>query len=190
MANAELRYDDAIHLCLTVLKELGCRFPLGGVMGLIRAVVSVRTTVKMVKQTPTEVSDSLPLVTDPCKLAIMALLKRLVEWSASCGDKFAVLLLMIPTKCVRMTLSYGLYEMSAGSLSGLGFLSLLVLGDIDTACYIGERTLQMQERLKSEACKASVLFFLHVFKISPRETIAEFFKAIFGRLSAWNENWG
>eukprot|EP00957_Ditylum_brightwellii_P022712 1713395-Ditylum_brightwellii.AAC.1 len=69
MANAELRYDDAIHLCLTVLKELGCRFPRGGVMGLLKAVASVRTTVKMVKQTPTEVLDSLPVATDPSKLA-------------------------------------------------------------------------------------------------------------------------
>eukprot|EP00957_Ditylum_brightwellii_P151900 11567475-Ditylum_brightwellii.AAC.1 len=47
MASVDLRYDDACRLCLTVLKELGCRFPRGGVMGLLKAVVSVRRTVKM-----------------------------------------------------------------------------------------------------------------------------------------------
>eukprot|EP00957_Ditylum_brightwellii_P013639 1028649-Ditylum_brightwellii.AAC.1 len=38
MATSELQYDDASHLCLTILKELGCRLPHGGVMGLIEAV--------------------------------------------------------------------------------------------------------------------------------------------------------
>eukprot|EP00957_Ditylum_brightwellii_P208841 15359175-Ditylum_brightwellii.AAC.1 len=41
MANAELWYDDAICRCLTVLKDLRCRFPRGGVMGLLKAVVSL-----------------------------------------------------------------------------------------------------------------------------------------------------
>eukprot|EP00957_Ditylum_brightwellii_P070774 5378648-Ditylum_brightwellii.AAC.1 len=72
MANAELQYDDACRLCLTVLKELGCGFPRGGVMDLMKAVVSVHRTVKMLKQTSKEVLDSLTDVTDPSKLAIFA----------------------------------------------------------------------------------------------------------------------
>eukprot|EP00957_Ditylum_brightwellii_P086728 6598800-Ditylum_brightwellii.AAC.1 len=59
--------------------------------------------------------------------------------------------------------------MAVASLSAFGLVSLLVVGDIDTPHNIGERALQMQERLKSEA---------------------ELFKAIVGRLSEWNENWG
>jgi len=163
MANVELRYDDAIHLCLTVLKELGCRFPRGGVTGLMKAVVSVRKTVKMVKQTPMEVLDSLPVATDPSKLAIVAFLSRLAEWSYVAGEKFIYLALLVGTKTVKMTLSYGLFEWSASSLSGLGVVSLLVVGDVDTSHYIGERALQMQERLKSEAGKAKTLIKSHVF---------------------------
>eukprot|EP00957_Ditylum_brightwellii_P002498 191430-Ditylum_brightwellii.AAC.1 len=72
MATAELWYNDTIHLCFTVLKELGCRFPSGGVMGLMKAVVSVHMTVKMVKQTPTEELDSLLVMTDLSKLVIEA----------------------------------------------------------------------------------------------------------------------
>eukprot|EP00957_Ditylum_brightwellii_P036775 2785421-Ditylum_brightwellii.AAC.1 len=70
---------------------------------------------------------------------------------------------------VEMTLSNGSFEMSAASLSTLGSMSLYVMGDVVTTNYIGESALQMQERLKSEA---------------------EFVKAIVGRLSEWNENWG
>eukprot|EP00957_Ditylum_brightwellii_P202575 15330770-Ditylum_brightwellii.AAC.1 len=141
MANAELRYDDASCLCLTVLKELGCRFPRGGVMGLMKAVVSVRTTVKMVKQTPTEVLDSLPVVTDPSKLATVVFLNRLNEWSYLAGEKFIYLNLLTTTKQIQMTLSYGLFEMSAASLFGVGMLSLFVMGNLNTAHYIGERAL-------------------------------------------------
>eukprot|EP00957_Ditylum_brightwellii_P212245 15367130-Ditylum_brightwellii.AAC.1 len=60
MANAELQYVDAIKLCLVILKDLGCTFPGGGVVGLMKALISMRKTVKMVKQTPTEVLASLP----------------------------------------------------------------------------------------------------------------------------------
>jgi len=163
MANAELRYDDAIHLCLTVLKELGCRFPRGGVMGLLKAVASVRTTVKMVKQTPTEVLDSLPVVTDPSKLAIMSFLTRLVDLTFLGGEKFLYLLLLTTTKVVHMTLLHGLFEMSATSLTDLGSVSLFVMGNIDTAQYIEERALLMQERLKSEAGKAKTFVNSHLF---------------------------
>eukprot|EP00957_Ditylum_brightwellii_P009714 732300-Ditylum_brightwellii.AAC.1 len=104
MANAELRYDDAIHLCLTALKEFGCRFPRGGVIGLMKAVVSIQTAVKMVKQTPTEVLDSLPVVTDQSKLAITLFLNRLWEWSSSGGEKFLYLVLLTITKMAQMTL--------------------------------------------------------------------------------------
>eukprot|EP00957_Ditylum_brightwellii_P129325 9865658-Ditylum_brightwellii.AAC.1 len=149
MATAELRYDDAIHLCLTVLKELGCRFPRGGVAGLMKAVVSVRRTVKTVKQTPMELLDSLPVATDPSKLAIMALLTRVVEWSY-----------LGVTKMVQMTFSYGLFELSPSSLSSLGQLSLLVMGDFDTSHHIGERALQVQESLGSEAGKARTFTIL------------------------------
>eukprot|EP00957_Ditylum_brightwellii_P148159 11280670-Ditylum_brightwellii.AAC.1 len=113
MANAELWYDDAIHLCLTVLNKLGCRFPRGGVIGLMKAVVSVRTTVKMVKQTPMEVLDSLSVATDPSKLAIMLFLNRLGEWSYLADEKFLYLVLLTIIKMVQMTLSHGLFEMSA-----------------------------------------------------------------------------
>eukprot|EP00957_Ditylum_brightwellii_P062632 4753575-Ditylum_brightwellii.AAC.1 len=69
MANAELQYEDAIHLCLTVLKDLRCRCPCGGVMSLMKSVASLNRTVKMVKQTPMEVLNSLHVATDPTKLA-------------------------------------------------------------------------------------------------------------------------
>eukprot|EP00957_Ditylum_brightwellii_P179897 13704148-Ditylum_brightwellii.AAC.1 len=122
----------------------------------------------MVKQTPTEVLDSLPAVTDPSKLAKVAFLNRLSSWCYLAGEKFLSLTLLSTTKMVEMTLMHGLFEWSAASLSALGVLSLLVMGNLDTAHYIGERALQMQERLKSEA---------------------EFVKAIVERLSEWNENW-
>eukprot|EP00957_Ditylum_brightwellii_P081297 6184398-Ditylum_brightwellii.AAC.1 len=79
MANAELQYDDAICLCLTILKELGCKFPGGRLMGLMKAVVSAHMTVKMLKQTPMEVLDSLHVVTDLSKLVLMSFLTRLVD---------------------------------------------------------------------------------------------------------------
>jgi len=69
IVNAELQYyDDANCLYVTVLKELGCRFQPGGLMGCLKAVASVRTAAKMAKQSPTEVLDSLPRVTGSCKL--------------------------------------------------------------------------------------------------------------------------
>eukprot|EP00957_Ditylum_brightwellii_P012179 920428-Ditylum_brightwellii.AAC.1 len=105
----------------------------------------------MVKQTPTEVLDSLPVVTDPSKLATVEFLSRLNVWCYLAGEKFIYLNLLTTTKQVQMMLSYGLFEWSAASLSGVGMLSLFVMGNLDTAHHIGERALQMQERLKSEA---------------------------------------
>eukprot|EP00957_Ditylum_brightwellii_P071204 5412722-Ditylum_brightwellii.AAC.1 len=64
---------------------------------------------------------------------------------------------------VQMTLSYGLFEWSAASLSAFGVTSMLVMGEVDTSQYIGERALQMQERLDSEAGKAKTLLVLHNF---------------------------
>eukprot|EP00957_Ditylum_brightwellii_P109807 8375040-Ditylum_brightwellii.AAC.1 len=163
MANTELRYDDAIRLCLTALKELGCRFPRGRVMGLMKAVVSVHRTVKMVEQTPMEVLDSLPIATDPSKLATMALLTRLMEWSYLAGEKFIYLALLTTTKMAQITLSHGLFEWSPASFSSVGHISLLVMGNLDTSLRIGERALQMQESLGSEAGKARTSAIFHGF---------------------------
>eukprot|EP00957_Ditylum_brightwellii_P104264 7942001-Ditylum_brightwellii.AAC.1 len=154
MANTELQYDDAISLCLTVLKELGCRFPRDGVMGLMKAVVSVHTTVKMAKQTPMEVLDSLPVVTDPPKLAVMGLLVRLAEWCHLAGENVLSLPLLSTTKMAPMTLLYGLFEMSSASLTAFVVTSLLVVSNLDTSPYIEDHVVQIQERLKSEAGRA------------------------------------
>eukprot|EP00957_Ditylum_brightwellii_P197556 15050862-Ditylum_brightwellii.AAC.1 len=118
----------------------------------------------MVKQTSTEVLDSLPAVTDPSKLAIMAFFSLIY------------LALLITTKMVHMTLSHDLFEMSATSLSAFGHQSLLVGGDNDTSHYIGERALQMQERLKSEAGKTKTLFLSHIFVFHHVKPIQSFSK--------------
>eukprot|EP00957_Ditylum_brightwellii_P211708 15366494-Ditylum_brightwellii.AAC.1 len=151
MANAELRYADAIELCLTILKDLGCRFPRGGRMGLMIALVSVHRTVKMVKKTPIEALDSLPVVTDPLILATSAFLNRLTEWTYLAGGKFSYLYILATTKMVQMTLSYGSFALSATSFASLGSTSFSVMGDVDTLQYLGERSLRLQERCESEA---------------------------------------
>eukprot|EP00957_Ditylum_brightwellii_P100346 7649230-Ditylum_brightwellii.AAC.1 len=163
MADAELRYEDAIHLCLTILEDLEYRFPRGGAMGLMKAVASVRRAVKMVNQTPTEVLESLSVVKDPLKLAKVALLNRLFRYSYLAGEKFTYLLLLTSTKMVRVTLSHGLFESSPSFLSNLGAVSLFVMGDVDAAQCIGERALQMQERCKTETSKSTTFHGLHAF---------------------------
>eukprot|EP00957_Ditylum_brightwellii_P058222 4415182-Ditylum_brightwellii.AAC.1 len=124
-------------------------------MGLMKAVVSVRRTVKMVKQTSREVLDSLPVVTDPSKLAIMALLNRLGEWSY---------------------VADGLFDWSSAALSSFCIMSLLVMGDVDTAHFIAERSMQMQERIKSEAGKARSFLILHALVLHHEKPVQSFSK--------------
>uniref|UniRef100_A0A7S4V0M1 Uncharacterized protein n=1 Tax=Ditylum brightwellii TaxID=49249 RepID=A0A7S4V0M1_9STRA len=75
-----------------------------------------------------------------------------------------------------MTLSHGLFEMSAASLSGLGHESLFVMGNLDAAQYIGESALQMQERLKSESGKAKTLINLHILVFNHVKPLQSFSK--------------
>lgn len=163
MANAELQYEDAINLCLAILKDLGCRFPHGRVIGLLKGLVSVRNTVNTAKKTPTEVFESLVVELGPSKLAVMALLNRLSAWSYLAGEKFSYLFFLATTKMVKMTLSHGLFDVSAFSLISVGLLSLSVMGDVDTAQYIAKRATHMQEKCPSEAGKAGTITALYCY---------------------------
>eukprot|EP00957_Ditylum_brightwellii_P021421 1616034-Ditylum_brightwellii.AAC.1 len=129
MANVELLYDGAIHLCFRA-------------MGLMKAVVSTCRTAKMLKETPTEMLDSLPVITDPSILAVTVILNRLGEWSYVACEKSGYLYLLSVSKMVQMTLLHG---------------------NVDTAHYIAEHAIQMQGRLKSEAGNARVFHTPHIF---------------------------
>eukprot|EP00957_Ditylum_brightwellii_P069413 5269955-Ditylum_brightwellii.AAC.1 len=62
-----------------------------------------------------------------------------------------------------MTLLYGLFEISTASLTALGSVSLLGMGDVDTSHYIQECVLQMQERIKPEAGKTRTFLISYTF---------------------------
>ena len=67
------RYKEAIDLCLAALKKLGCDLSRNRFIWSIRAVVSIICTAKQAKQFLKEHYESLPLMTDPTKVATVDL---------------------------------------------------------------------------------------------------------------------
>jgi len=164
MANTELRYEATVDLCLGVLEDLGCKIPRGKVSRTIEASTLLHQTVKMIKQTPIETFDTLPELTDPSKLATMDFLHKIADSSCLTGEKpFLLMYKLAVTRVVQTTLLHGSFDVSGVVLAMLGWMAMFVLGDIETARYIGERALQVQEKSKSEVGKAKVFTFLSTF---------------------------
>eukprot|EP00957_Ditylum_brightwellii_P212386 15367210-Ditylum_brightwellii.AAC.2 len=152
MANTELRYEATVDLCLGVLEDLGCKIPRGKVSRTIEASTLLHQTVKMIKQTPIETFDTLPELTDPSKLATMDFLHKIADSSCLTGEKpFLLMYKLAVTRVVQTTLLHGSFDVSGVVLAMLGWMAMFVLGDIETARYIGERALQVQEKSKSES---------------------------------------
>ena len=154
---SEGRSQEALELCLKVLKNLGCAFPYG-----LRRIGRVISTISQLKKTlpPTEEDiRRLPMMTDPTRIECMRFMKMLGQICMLTKGNDLLFLLSL-TRHTRWTLRYGLDVTSPAALVGFGMVVVGVLGDYEMASHYANHAICILDRLP-EAAIAPALYSAH-----------------------------
>jgi predicted ATPase len=151
------RHAEAIVLLLEILRQLGCTFPkskasrsLATLAGLAKARATLNS------RTPEEIA-IMPTMKDSLQIETMKLLDKLGMCSYLCGSDLLLLAIM---KNIRLTLQYGLCEVSPPAFASLGVIYTGVLGDLQAGSKIGDYTLLLLAKLESKSPFSRTTFLL------------------------------
>ena len=145
---SEGRSQEALELCLKVLKKLGCTFPYG-----LRRIGRVISTISQLKKTLPPTEDDirrLPIMTDPTRIECMRFMKMLGQ-ICMLTEGNDLLFLLCLTRQARWTLRYGLDVCSPAAFVGFGMVVVGVLGDYEMASHYANHAICMLDRLPEPA---------------------------------------
>eukprot|EP00980_Cylindrotheca_fusiformis_P026080 scaffold15311_cov136-Cylindrotheca_fusiformis.AAC.2 len=144
LCTVDLKYKEAIEFNLALLKGLGIRLLWTRATAPLQSVTTLIRTIKMAKKAPSasDIFEKLGPVKDPKHRAAMLLLSRISYACYRCEELF--LLILCICKMVKMTLTYGVCDVSPPGFSSLGMMAVIVQKDYKTAEYFTEVAMAMQ----------------------------------------------
>lgn len=141
LCTMEMKYQETIDFCLSVLTELGCRLVPNGTLLPIQALVSLMRTIRMVRKVDKDRYQELCLMVDPKQKASMLFLNSL--FYASYLSKNDFLLILSVTQIAHMTLKHGVSAVSGPTFACLGLVTVAIMRLCKTTTRL--RTLRKQE---------------------------------------------
>ena len=141
LCNVHMRHHDATEFCLTVLKELSFPIRTNRFTLPIMAISSMLRTIRRAKKLPKDFHIAMKAMNHPVKKATMSFLSKLAL--ACYFTKNDFLFILSITSMVRMTLDYGIDEVSGGAFATLGLLAVAVQGDFDAGSSFAKMGLSM-----------------------------------------------
>lgn len=142
---AQNKLQEAIDTGLEVLEQLGETFPKKGPLPLVMLDL-MRTKVKLMGKDKEDIS-SLPEMTNPHKAAALRILNDIaspVYWARP------EILPFIIFRMVRLSLKYGVTEISAFGFATYGLLMCGVLGDMSSGYRFGQIGLALLDRFEAK----------------------------------------
>lgn len=142
---AENKLQEAIDTGLEVLEELGEKFPKKGPLPLVM-VDLIRTKIKLIGKTKEGIS-SMKEMTNPYKAAALRILNDIaspVYWARPAILPFIIF------RMVRLSLKYGVTEISAFGFATYGLLMCGVLGDMSGGYHFGQIGLALLDRFEAK----------------------------------------
>jgi predicted ATPase len=144
LSNMDLKYEETIEFCNTVLCELDCKMILHRSMLPIQASVSLLRTVRLANSIPAESWRQPKRMTDPKQLATVKILDRL-SYAAYMSQNSFLYILGITTM-VQKTINFGICELSGTSFAALGLLTAAGLGDYKAASSFADTAMMIQHK--------------------------------------------
>ena len=142
---AQNKLQEAIDTGLEVLEQLGEKFPKKGPLPFVM-VDLIRTKIKLMGKDKDTISN-LPEMTDPHKAAALRMLNDIaspVYWARP------EILPFIIFRMVRLSLKYGVTEISAFGFATYGLLMCGVLGDMSSGYRFGQIGLALLDRFEAK----------------------------------------
>ncbi|MCC5932879.1 MAG: AAA family ATPase [Balneolales bacterium] len=142
---AQNKLQEAIDTGLEVLEQLGEKFPKKGPLPLVMADL-IRTKI-MLRGKDKETISGLPEMTNPYKAAALRMLNDIaspVYWARPQILPFVIF------RMVRLSLKYGVTEISAFGFATYGLLMCGVLGDMRSGYHFGQIGLALLDRFEAK----------------------------------------
>ncbi|SMD42837.1 Predicted ATPase [Aquiflexum balticum DSM 16537] len=142
---AQNKLQEAIDTGLEVLEQLGEKFPTKGPLPLVM-VDLIRTKIKLIGKDKDSISN-LPEMTNQYKIAALRILNNIaspVYWARP------KILPFIIFRMVRLSVKYGVTEISAFGFATYGLLMCGVLGDMRTGYQFGQIGLALLDRFEAK----------------------------------------
>lgn len=155
---AQHRIMEAIKVGLDVLEQLELKLPEKPDYGDIGR--ALEETHQAIAGKNIEDLINLPEMTDPSKLATIALLMRLFSPAYIGAPELFVLIVL---SVVRLSVKYGNTPLSAQAYASYGLILCAVVGDIDAGYRFGKLALNLVEQFNAQEIKASTTFMVNGF---------------------------
>jgi predicted ATPase len=168
------RHAEAAVLILEILRQLGCKFPKSSAsrsLATLASLAKARATLN--SRTPEEIA-KMPTIKDSLQIETMKLLGKLATCSHLCGSNLALLPIM---RKIRLTLRYGLCEVSPPAFAALGAIMSGVLGDLQAGSRIGDYSLLLLAKVKSKHTFSRTTFILFRYVFSSTRPFRSLFKS-------------
>ncbi|KAL3934180.1 MAG: hypothetical protein SGBAC_010046 [Bacillariaceae sp.] len=162
LCTVDLKYNDTIDYCLSVLKELDCKMVYSKSMLPVQAIGSLVRTIKMAKKLNQDDYRNLKDMADPKHQATMLLAQRLtIACYLQPSSRNSFLMIVCLTRMVQITLKHGAGQLAGPALATLGLLTVAAMGDFESAAYFCEMALLLQQRSSSKYTSSITLFNSH-----------------------------
>mmetsp|Transcript_27698 Transcript_27698/g.67404 ORF Transcript_27698/g.67404 Transcript_27698/m.67404 type:complete len:1151 (-) Transcript_27698:2621-6073(-) len=162
LCTVDLKYNDTIDYCLSVLKELDCKMVFSNALLPVQAISSLTRTIKMAKKLKTDDYRNLKVMTDPKHQATMLLAQRLtIACYLQPSNRNSFLMIVCLTRMVQITLKHGVGPLAGPAFATLGLLAVAAMSDFESAAYFCEMALLLQQRSPSKYTSAITLFNSH-----------------------------
>jgi predicted ATPase len=150
------RHAKANVLLLEILRQLGCTFPKSRALRSLATLSGFAKTRATLSRTPEEIV-TMPSMKDSLQIETMKLVDKLATCSFRRGSDLLPLAIM---KNIRLTLRYGLCEMSPPAFATLGHIFTGVLGEIQAGSKIADYSLLLLAKLESKSTFSRTKFIL------------------------------
>ncbi|CAB9523578.1 Transcriptional regulator [Seminavis robusta] len=155
------RFEEAMSLCSSYLKELGCRIPRSGislVCGTVKTLVAIKGTKKKLSE---EFISKLPVAQDPKVVAAMLVLDKYCAIAIIASSPVFPL---IAHRMLSFTLKHGLCDASPPAFALVAMLMLAVFGDLQGASLYATTSKDLMPMLPNpQICQARTVFLSSFF---------------------------
>ena len=149
LAFMEAKHQEAIDLCLDVLKKLGCRLVANRSLMPVQAIISLLQTVKVAQEkSSASFFRTHRTLSDPVQEVFITVLSKPFFACYFADVQFLTVLLIC--RKVRITLEHGVNDLSGETYGCLAMLVDGIIGDTKTASSFADMAILLQQRSKSK----------------------------------------
>jgi predicted ATPase/class 3 adenylate cyclase/tRNA A-37 threonylcarbamoyl transferase component Bud32 len=158
----------AVHQALPLLQPLGMRFPRRWRMAYV--ITGLMATRLRLMGWSDQALRSLPAMTDPQRLAVMALLERIGTSAYVATPDLSPL---ITFRILQWSLRYGYAAPTPMAFASYGLVMAGIMGDIKTGYRYGQMAVQMADRFESPMIRCRTQFLVNYLVNHWQESLAE-----------------